>query len=115
MFLFNWWGNDDYTNYNWSFEPASNPGAYVSVNPEKENVCLIQDAQLSNSGVYYVEAKDINGCEVSDNVRISFYTAAPPELKVTEDLCRGETIDILASNGYDSYRWYNGSSTFISF
>ncbi len=108
-------GNDDYTNYNWSFEPASNPGAYVSINPEEENVCVIQDAQLLNSGVYYVEAKDINGCAVSDNVKMTFYTAAPPELKVTEDLCIGQEINIVASNGYDSYTWYDGVSHLSAF
>ncbi len=107
--------NPDYTNYNWSFEPASNPGAYVSLNPEEDYLYEIQDAELKNSGVYYVEAKDQNGCAVSDEVSVMFYTAPPPELRITEDLCIGQEIDIIASEGYDTYAWYEGENHLSGF
>ncbi len=100
----------DYTNYNWSFEPSSNPGAYVSINPDEEYVYHIENAEVSNSGVYYVQATDLNGCAVSDEVSIMFFTAVPPELKLTEDLCIGEEISVEASVGYDSYTWYDGET-----
>ena len=96
----------NYTNYNWSFEPATNPGAFVSITPENEYQYINNKIDESNSGTYYVEALDINGCYVSDKTMITVYNIAPPLLKAATNLCIGESVEIVATEGYDTYQWY---------
>ncbi len=103
-------GNAAFTNYNWSFEPASNPGASISINPEIAYEYEESNAVESQSGIYRVEARDVNGCPVSDEVSISIYNLAPPELSTEEILCHGTSIEIMATEGYDSYTWYRNGT-----
>ncbi len=107
-------GDSEYSNYNWSFEPATNPGALVSINTVNDYTYQLNNAGVSNSGTYYVQAKDINGCAVSDNVTLTFFAADPPDLNATETLCTGGFIDIQASKGYDTYLWYDGGTHIIT-
>ncbi len=95
----------NYTDFNWTFEPDNNPGSSVVLNPSPEYQYQIVDATVDNSGKYSLEATDVNGCPVSDDVNISFHTANPIDLIITKDLCDGETVEVIASEGYDSYSW----------
>ena len=99
-------GDNSFSNYNWNFKSASNPGTIINLSSGSGNTYQILNAESSNNGVYMVEATDVNGCEVSDEVSVTTYLANPPELSLTENLCEGEVVDIIASEGYDTYTWY---------
>ncbi|WP_430813612.1 T9SS type B sorting domain-containing protein [Carboxylicivirga sp. RSCT41] len=95
----------NYTNFKWTFEPDSNPGTTVDLNPSPAYQYDILNSTIDNSGLYRVEATDINGCPVSDEVVFTFQTANPVDLIITENLCAGNTVDVIASPGYDTYSW----------
>ncbi len=95
----------DYSDFNWTFEASSNPGTIIQLNPTPPNEYEISNSDVSNSGIYRLEALDINGCKVSDQVDITFHVTNPPVLSLTENLCEGQSVDVVASDGYDSYSW----------
>ncbi|WP_289054233.1 T9SS type B sorting domain-containing protein [Carboxylicivirga marina] len=95
----------NYTDFKWTFEPDNSPGTVVDLNPSPAHLYSITNSTIDNSGLYKVEATDINGCAVSDEVIFTFQTANPIDLIITEDLCAGNSIDVIASSGYDSYSW----------
>jgi gliding motility-associated-like protein len=95
----------NYTDFNWFFEPDNSPGSTVVLNPTPAYQYQIVNATVDNSGRYYLEATDVNGCLVSDDVNISFHTANPIDLVITKDLCDGQSVDVIASEGYDTYTW----------
>ncbi|MBR8534195.1 T9SS type B sorting domain-containing protein [Carboxylicivirga sediminis] len=99
-------GNEsNYTGFNWTFEPTNNPGTIENLNPIPAHEYQITNSTVDNSGKYRVEAMDVNGCPVSDDVNVAFYTTNPIDLIITKDLCDGESVDVIASEGYDTYSW----------
>ncbi len=99
-------GSTAHTNFVWKYKktPADNDVILPTPSPD-ENIYQITNAVVGNSGIYMVEAMDKNGCPVTDTVNVTFYSANPPDLKIARDLCDGDTIQIFASNGYDTYKW----------
>ncbi|WP_439182382.1 T9SS type B sorting domain-containing protein [Carboxylicivirga taeanensis] len=95
----------NYNDFNWTFEPTNNPGTTIPLNPNPEHQYQIVDAAVDNSGTYSLVATDVNGCPVSDDVTITFHTANPIDLIITKDLCDGDAVEVIASEGYDSYSW----------
>lgn len=98
--------SSDFSNFSWTFNAASNPSSTIILTPNPDYEYEIVNSDISNSGVYTVSAIDINGCEVQDDVTITFHDANPPSLRITENLCDGEVVNIIATEGYDSYKWY---------
>jgi len=99
----------DYTNFSWTFKPESDPAVSVPLNPVRANEYYLASGIQANSGTYIVEATDVNGCNVQDEIRIFFSDTDPINLRITENLCAGQTIDIIATEGYDSYTWYENN------
>ncbi|MCU4154476.1 T9SS type B sorting domain-containing protein [Carboxylicivirga sp. A043] len=95
----------NYSDFKWTFEPDNDPGTVVDLNPSPAYQYDIVNSTVDNSGRYRVEATDVNGCPVSDEIVFTFQTANPIDLIITEDLCVGNSVDVIASPGYDSYSW----------
>ncbi len=96
--------SSSHSNYTWELD------GNVLVSQLPEYKYLISNGQVSDNGTYRVVAEDINGCVVEDEVVVNIYNTDPPSLEVTENLCKNESIEIIASTGYDSYTWfYNGA------
>lgn len=90
----------NHSNYSWEL----NGNSLVQPSPD-EHIYQVVNAQVLNSGFYKAIAEDVNGCVVEDEVKVDFIQADELELFQTENLCRGESIDILASDLYDTYKW----------
>lgn len=94
----------DFHDFVWRYDDGVNPIA--DLRPQvPENEYHIANAEVDDSGIYIVEAKDINGCDVSDEVKIGFYDVEAPKLTTDQNLCVGESIEIVASDGYSTYEW----------
>ncbi len=104
-------GSATHTNFVWKYKktPVDNEVILPTPSPD-ENIYQITNAVVGNSGIYMVEAMDKNGCPVTDTVNVNFYSANPPVLKIERDLCKGDTIQIFASNGYDTYKWLHNDA-----
>jgi len=94
----------DYSDYNWKFNNGSSEQDLINQNPDDQYV--IANASDSESGLYKVLAKDLNGCDVTDSVSLSFSEPEVPALSLTQDLCEGGTTTIMASSGFQNYRWF---------
>ncbi|SMO51786.1 gliding motility-associated C-terminal domain-containing protein [Saccharicrinis carchari] len=99
-------GLTSHTDFVWKYKKTAVDDEVLLPIPMPENVYQIANAVEESSGIYKVEAIDENGCPVSDSIKVKFYRADPPVLKLERDLCDGEQIQIHASSGYDSYTWY---------
>ncbi|MCU4175574.1 T9SS type B sorting domain-containing protein [Carboxylicivirga sp. N1Y90] len=101
--------SSDFSGFTWKFDDGT--GMTTLTTPVPEYEYEITDARQDDSGHYVVEASDVNGCVVSDTVRIGFYDTNPPPLNLTRELCQGESIEIITSDGYDTYAWtHEGNS-----
>ncbi len=96
-------GDDQHHSWEWIFTSSE---SLESKNISSSNHYEITNSTVLQSGIYHVNAIDVNGCAVSDEVELIFYSASPPLLSTTKSLCQGETIDVTATTGYDSYNWY---------
>lgn len=102
--------SSDFYDFTWRYNDGINPTVVLST-PSPEYRYHITNAKVEDSGLYMVEAKDINGCTVSDTVEVGFYDTNPPVLTISRNLCDGDTIQIQSSKGYDNYYWeFDGSS-----
>lgn len=64
-----------------------------------------QTIEVQNAGTYSVEVKR-NGCSVSDQIRVSYNTAATVEAGQNQGICNGETAQLRATvTGGTSYLW----------
>jgi gliding motility-associated-like protein len=80
-----------FNNYHWSTGANSQ-----AINP-------------SLPGSYIVTAYDGNGCASSDEVSLTIKPLPVVDLGANRVLCYGETINLSAGAGYQSYLWNNGS------
>ncbi len=94
-----------YSAHEWYFEPLEHKDEVQYLNQPGSSFQILNGSK-SNSGLYTVEALDVNGCAVKDEVLVKFYQVNPPQLKMEEHLCPAEDIVISATEGYDSYTWY---------
>ncbi len=93
-----------YANYQWFFDDGvTSQVALPSPSPDPSLLTLTGAA--TESGIYTVIAEDANGCEVSDDVEIIFFTTDPPPISLDKDLCSGKSITIYSSPGYNNYSW----------
>lgn len=81
---------------------AGNPGA----------VYLWQDGSVSqtfnvpDSGLYYVQVRDLNGCIGKDSVNINFYASLQLQLTNDTTICAGNTFMLSANaNNAQTYTW----------
>jgi gliding motility-associated-like protein len=59
---------------------------------------------ISQTGMYYVETTDFNGCKAKDTIDVTFYSLA--DLVGSDTLvCRGQPIQLQAVEGNYSYSW----------
>ena len=64
-----------------------------------------QTITVQSAGTYTVEVKR-NGCSVSDDIRISYNTAATVEAGQNQGICKGESTQLRATaTGGTSYSW----------
>jgi gliding motility-associated-like protein len=63
---------------------------------------------VSSSGYYTVTVTNIYGCQGSDAVNV---TVSDPEVELGSDslICQGDTIELDAGTGYNTYEWHDGS------
>ena len=61
---------------------------------------------IKQSGTYYVSAYNIRGCLVTDTVKVTFTTLAPPIISQNNDT-------LYTDSGYNSYKWYYDTAPII--
>lgn len=82
-----------YSNYDWSGFANNSPS--ITVN---------------NTGTYWVEVTDNNGCINSDTVEVDFSPLPMVELGSDTSLCSGQSVDLDAGM-YTSYNWSNNATS----
>lgn len=66
---------------------------------------------VNDSGVYSVTVETIDGCEVSDEVEVTFFAFPDLSFDVPPTLCDGETYEIIPlTNGF-TFEWSTGDNT----
>ena len=60
---------------------------------------------IDQSGVYYVDATDYNGCEDSDTINVEVANAVDLGYDTVQVLCTGDSIKLQAGNEFDFYTW----------
>ncbi|WP_282038686.1 T9SS type B sorting domain-containing protein [Saccharicrinis aurantiacus] len=95
-----------YSNYQWSFIKEGTTNEVILPTPSPEHIYEIVNSGSDNNGNYIVNALDNNGCPVSDGVNVAFTNTPAPTITPDRNLCQGNTVELVASGGYDSYVWY---------
>lgn len=67
---------------------------------------------VQNSGVYYLVVTDSNGCQNSDTTTVTLKPTPEVELLDEISIQQGNSVIIGTGNGYDSYLWSTGDTTF---
>lgn len=70
-----------------------------------------QSIYAKNSGTYFVEVTDINGCKGSDTLLVNVNTNPLVNLGADKEFCQGSFVTIDAGNAGAHYLWSNGSTT----
>jgi len=60
---------------------------------------------IDQSGVYYVDATDYNGCEDSDTINVEVANAVDLGYDTIQVLCTGDSIQLQVGNEFDYYTW----------
>ncbi len=89
--------------YSYQWTPAANltnPGAQYPV------------ASPPVTTIYVVHVQDSYGCTSFDSVTVTVGDVISPVITPlgNTDICEGETVQLSATSGYDSYVWSNGAS-----
>ncbi|WP_289055273.1 T9SS type B sorting domain-containing protein [Carboxylicivirga marina] len=95
----------DYSNYEWRFQKDGVGAIATLPTPTPEYAYEISPATSDDNGRYFVTAIDLDGCEVADDVQVSFVNAPAPHLGLSQNLCTGEEVIISVTTGYDNYAW----------
>lgn len=68
---------------------------------------------INESGLFWVQATDLNGCSSSDTIQIDLLPA--PIIDIGNDtlICEGDNLLLNAGGGYLSYLWNTGSTDTI--
>lgn len=77
-----------------------------------------QTVSASVSGAYTVRVTDANGCSAySDTINVSFVTVDDAVIAANGplEICNGESVELDAGSGYDTYLWSNGAETQSTF
>ena len=69
-----------------------------------------QSITVSNSGIYIVTATDINNCQNTDTIKVTFKPSLKINLGNDSIICPDESITLSVGSGYDYYHWSNGST-----
>ncbi len=67
-------------------------------------------------GTYWIETIDTNGCRSHDSIVLNTTTSVPVDLGIGAVICNGQSVQLSAGPGYQSYQWQDGSadSTFTA-
>jgi gliding motility-associated-like protein len=65
----------------------------------------ITDVELADAGDYIVNATE-DGCDVWDTLTLYVVDVGSINLGDDRTICEGETIELNASDGFDTYKWY---------
>ncbi|WP_066629440.1 T9SS type B sorting domain-containing protein [Labilibacter marinus] len=96
-----------HTGFVWKYKSSATSSEVNLANPTPANRYQKTNAVPSDAGIYIVEATDIYGCEVSDEINVFVHDVDDPALSLSKAyLCVGEEIEVEAPAGYDSYVWY---------
>gem|GEM_PF-464151 len=69
---------------------------------------------VTQEGTYWVEATDASGCRgISDTIHVTTGNTLYPTITVngSPTLCPGDSVELDAGAGYDSYLWSTGATT----
>lgn len=78
---------------------------------EWQNGANTASISASTANLYFVNAIDANGCQVSDSLVLSVFPLPVIGLPDTLHFCPGNNVSINANTGYASYTWNNGATT----
>lgn len=67
------------------------------------------DVLVDQAGTYAVTVTDANGCTAADTVTTSLYDSPVPIITGVLALCEGNSTELTATAGYQSYQWSDGS------
>ena len=94
------------------------PGSSLKLDPGTDFASYIwstgeitRSIKVTEQGNYTLQVFDENGCSNSDKVYV-FLDPAIPELDLGEDrrYCKGELVELNATDQYDAYSWKKGST-----
>ena len=71
-----------------------------------------QNYTVSAAGNYTVKVLDAYGCSyVSNSIAVAVETVPAPIISMSNsgNICAGDSTNLYASNGYNSYQWYNNN------
>jgi gliding motility-associated-like protein len=65
-----------------------------------------------NTGTwYYVSALKPNGCKITDSIYVDVHIPVSINLGIDSSLCEGDTLQLNAGPGFNSYSWSTGEHT----
>ncbi len=72
-----------------------------------------QSIIVKKSDVYEVTVADSNGCPNTSSFKVEFHPLPIPEITVKgkTNICSGDSVELSATAGYKSYRWYRDKIT----
>ncbi len=71
----------------------------------------VQLINVSQQGNYGLTVTDGNGCRSTESVRLIFNTPRPAVIFGPREFCSGATVPLLATTGFETYRWSTGATT----
>ncbi|MCP4178438.1 MAG: T9SS type A sorting domain-containing protein [bacterium] len=84
---------DKYTDYIWSTGQNS-----------------VNNITVNESGVYYLDVKDVNGCSSSDTIEVIIQNNLTVDLGPDTTICEGENLVLNAGTGFTTYLWDDNST-----
>ncbi|MCX7954490.1 MAG: gliding motility-associated C-terminal domain-containing protein [Bacteroidales bacterium] len=66
---------------------------------------ILNNANINNSGPYYLTITDANGCTGTSIVNVIINPAPVVSITANNPVCVGSTLNLNASSGYSSYNW----------
>jgi gliding motility-associated-like protein len=98
--------------YNWSFTPDGGSTTGISPEPASPHIYRIDNATFDQTGTYYIEAEDNNGCEVLDTFYLEVQAMPAIAIDRETDFCKadgdGNRIDIgIEDHDYEDFIWVN--------
>ena len=63
---------------------------------------------IDSAGTYHVAVEDLNGCMGTASILVSTVSAMQPKITIagSNPLCIGDTVTLMAGNGYSTYSWF---------
>ncbi len=74
------------------------------------NGATTQTISPGAAGIYTVTVTDANGCSNTDDISLTVNPLPTPSITGVLKFCDGESSNLNAGSGYNSYQWSNGST-----